>query len=213
MKLVLLGGGGHCSDVLGLLEDLSRLGKIDLPEIAIGDDCWGENIHRFENRNIKLIDGIDNAISWGSHFIATVGYPSMRKMITEKALLEGLQPFEAIIHPTVNINLERVYVNEGSIMLGMCSVSPLVRIGKHCYISYGSLIGHDTVIGDFSSLMPGVRISGDVRIGTNVLIGTGAIVLEKLNVGDNVKIGAGAVVTKDVISNTTVVGVPAKERV
>lgn len=212
MKLVLLGGGGHASDVLGLLEDLNRLLGKSLPEIAIGDDYW-ENRSRFENRNVKLIHGIDNAISWGSHFIATAGYPSPRRLIAERAIQAGLHAFEAIVHPTANLNLERVRIKEGSIMLGMCSVSPLATIGEHCYISHGTLIGHDTVIGDFSTLMPGVSISGDVRIGTGVLVGAGAIVLEKLTVGDNARIGAGAVVTKDVKAGTTVTGIPAKARV
>ncbi|MBE9029531.1 hypothetical protein IQ266_07110 [filamentous cyanobacterium LEGE 11480] len=52
-----------------------------------------------------------------------------------------------------------------------------------------------------------------IYIGNNVLIGAGAVIVspenQGLSIGDNVKIGANAVVTKDVPSDTTVVGVPA----
>ena len=47
-------------------------------------------------------------------------------------------------------------------------------------------------------------------IGDNCFIGPGAKIFGKINIGDNVAIGANAVVNKDVPSNVTVAGVPAK---
>ena len=47
-------------------------------------------------------------------------------------------------------------------------------------------------------------------LGNNVLVGAGAKVLGSITIGNNVKIGAGSVVVKDVPSDTTVVGIPAK---
>ena len=41
-------------------------------------------------------------------------------------------------------------------------------------------------------------------------VGVGAIIIGNVHIGDNVNIGAGAVVVKDVPSNTTVVGQPAR---
>lgn len=47
-----------------------------------------------------------------------------------------------------------------------------------------------------------------VYIGNNVFIGTGTIILPGVTIGDNVIVGAGSVVTKDVPSNSVVVGNP-----
>jgi len=47
-------------------------------------------------------------------------------------------------------------------------------------------------------------------LGSNVFIGAGAKIVGGVTVGDNVRIGANAVVTKDVPSNCTAVGVPAR---
>lgn len=47
-------------------------------------------------------------------------------------------------------------------------------------------------------------------LGNNIFIGAGAKVIGGISIGDNVKIGANAVVVKDVPSNVTVVGIPAK---
>lgn len=48
------------------------------------------------------------------------------------------------------------------------------------------------------------------RIGDNVVLGAHCIVIGSINIGDNVVIGAGSVVVKDVPSNCTVVGNPAR---
>jgi serine O-acetyltransferase len=48
-------------------------------------------------------------------------------------------------------------------------------------------------------------------IGNNVIIGSGAQILGSITVGDYARIGANSVVSKDVPSNVTVAGVPARE--
>jgi serine O-acetyltransferase len=65
-----------------------------------------------------------------------------------------------------------------------------------------SLIGSNTI---------GMRNTWAFPIlGNNVFMGAGARVLGEIVIGDNVTIGANAVVIKDVPSNCTAVGVPAK---
>ena len=48
-------------------------------------------------------------------------------------------------------------------------------------------------------------------IGNNVIIGSGAQILGPITIGDYARIGANSVVSKDVPSNVTVAGVPARE--
>ncbi len=47
-------------------------------------------------------------------------------------------------------------------------------------------------------------------LGNNVMIGSGAKILGPIKIGNNVKIGANSVVLKDIIDNTTVVGIPRR---
>jgi serine acetyltransferase len=49
-----------------------------------------------------------------------------------------------------------------------------------------------------------------VSIGENCFIGFGAVIMPGVKIGDNVVVGAGSIVTKDVPSDSVVVGVPAK---
>lgn len=82
-------------------------------------------------------------------------------------------------------------------------------------IGDGSLIGHKTVLATLNhGLAPEDRGSlypAPIIIGKNVWIGASATVLPGVTIGDNAIIASGAVVTKNVLPNTVVAGVPAKE--
>ena len=65
-------------------------------------------------------------------------------------------------------------------------------------------------MGDFSSIMPHVSISGNVIIGQETLIGAGASILQGKSVGARSIVGMGSVVIDDVPEERTVVGNPAR---
>lgn len=99
-------------------------------------------------------------------------------------------------------------------------IHPGATIGKNFFIDHGigTVIGETTIIGNNVTIFHNVTLGGigsekgkrHPTIGNNVLIGTGASILGNITIGDNVKIGANAVVLKDIKSNVTAVGIPAK---
>lgn len=98
-------------------------------------------------------------------------------------------------------------------------VSYQTKIGDNCTFLYGGIgcvIGKDTVIGNHviigTNVLTGGRSNkpGMPKIGDNVYIATGAKLLGDITIGSNVIIGANAVVIKDIPSNCSVGGVPAK---
>jgi len=56
------------------------------------------------------------------------------------------------------------------------------------------------------------HLSGHVVLRSGSYIGAGSIVKERTEIGENSMVGAGAVVIQDVPPNTTVIGIPAKEK-
>lgn len=85
-----------------------------------------------------------------------------------------------------------------------------VVVGDHALINAGATIGHDTVVEDYGTVSPGVRIAGRCRVGAGAFIGIGAIVTQGVRIGEGAVIGAGAVVLHDVNPFEVHVGVPAR---
>ncbi len=80
-----------------------------------------------------------------------------------------------------------------------------VKIDNLCHIA------HNAIVGQGSAIIAHTTICGSVTIGKDVWIGPNSVIRDTLQIGDNAFIGMGSVVTKDVLINSTVFGVPAKD--
>ncbi len=99
-------------------------------------------------------------------------------------------------------------------------IHPGAKIGKGLFIDHGMgvVIGETAEIGDHVTIYHGATLGGTGKhkgkrhptVGNNVIIGAGAKVLGPIYLGDNVKVGANSVVLKDVPTNSTAVGIPAR---
>ena len=115
--------------------------------------------------------------------------------------------------------IARIISNFSRFFTGI-EIHPAVKIGKNLFIDHGMgiVIGETTIIGDNVSIYQGVTLGGTKwekkkrhpTVNDNVIIGAGAKVLGPNSVGKNSKIGANSVVTKNVPSNITVIGIPAR---
>ena len=121
----------------------------------------------------------------------------------------------------------RMIMYFGRIFTGI-EIHPAAKIGNNFFMDHGIgiVIGETAEIGENVTIYQGVTLGGIMpsieseaqrnqkrhpTIGNNVIIGSGAQILGAINVGDNARIGANSVVSKDVPSNVTVAGIPARE--
>ncbi|HEX2925841.1 MAG TPA: acetyltransferase [Ruminiclostridium sp.] len=139
--------------------------------------------------------------------ICAIGNPRAKHTIIKKISGYGLN-FANLIHQDTKVS-KFVEMGYGNVICCNSFISVNIKIGNHVSINPGCGIGHDVVIGDYSSLYWNVTVSGNVNIGDGCEIGSKADIIPKRSIGNWSVIGAGAVVTKDIPDNCTAVGVPA----
>jgi sugar O-acyltransferase (sialic acid O-acetyltransferase NeuD family) len=117
--------------------------------------------------------------------------------------------FPVLIHPSALVDPSAV-LGAGTVISPHCVVSVDTDLGICNFLNVGTQVGHDSVLGDFCSVMPHADISGNVTVGARTLIGVGAKILQGLSIGSDVTVGIGSTVLNDVPSECTVMGYPAR---
>lgn len=211
MKKLILFGASHFSDeVVQMFRDINTYNKSQIWEIKgfLDDDV--SKIGTQQNGVVVLgtKEWVENNDISDFYFVCCIGNPRAKaKVITY--LKERGAKFASGIHPSV-IMSDLSKVGEGTVITAGNILTTNINVKNHIIINLACTVGHFTVIGDYCTINPGVNISGDVIVGEGVLLGTNATILEKIKIGDHSIIGAGAMVNKDVPSNVTAVGIPAR---
>jgi sugar O-acyltransferase (sialic acid O-acetyltransferase NeuD family) len=210
VKIAVYGAGGFGREVAWMIEQSTNaykrydlLGFID-DNTATGGSLYGSPVF--------TLNQIAQQFPKASVVIA-VGNPQARERMARKVSEAGLR-IETLIHESV-IRSPYIEIGSGSILCGGCVLTTDIVIGQHVQMNLNSTLGHDTVIGDFSTIGPGVNIAGFVRIGKRVFIGAGVVIINgsvdrPLEIGDDAVIGAGSCVIKSLPPNAKVFGNPAR---
>lgn len=144
----------------------------------------------------------------GQYFIIPTFRHDLRKKWMQMADSLEMEPFN-IIHNDSYIS-KTVKIGKGC-FIGQCNIiESEVVIGDFFICGYQNRIGHDSIIGDFCHVYVGANIGGFNKIGNDVSICSSSCTKENVIIGDNSIIGLGSTVFRDVPSNYTTIGNPAK---
>lgn len=143
--------------------------------------------------------------------VVAIGNPKVKAKV-----VQALQKFDHLNYPV--LLHERSHIQDpASIKLGggsiICAGTILttgISLGEHVLLNLNVTVGHDTRIGNCSSIMPGVNLAGNVELGNEVMVGSGATIINNMKVGNSSIVGAGSVVNHDVPPASTAAGVPAR---
>lgn len=203
--IVIIGAGGFGREVAWLIEDINKENK-EWNFLGFVDD--NEEIQGKEINGYKVVGNIEWLKNQELYVVNAIGDPIIKKKVMER--LQGSKnKYPVLIHPSV-IYSDKVTFGEGSIICAGNIITVNIEIGKHVIINLDCTIGHDAKIGDYSTILPSVNVSGNVDIEECVSVGTGSAIIQGIKIGNNTIVGAGAVVVKDLPANCTAVGSPAK---
>ncbi|WP_448585442.1 acetyltransferase [Thermaurantiacus sp.] len=146
-------------------------------------------------------------------FTVCVGDAELRARLHARYEMAGAVPV-SLVAPQAFVD-PAARIGPGSILCPFAMVTNRTAVGRGYIGNVHSYLAHDCEVGDFVTLAPGARVSGNVRIGDRTMIGAGALVRQgqpgrPLRIGQGVTVGMGAVVLDDVEDGVTVVGNPAR---
>jgi sugar O-acyltransferase (sialic acid O-acetyltransferase NeuD family) len=209
--VVIYAAGGFGREVAWLVESCSDASE-EYVVACFADD--NASVHSLKLNDVPVM-GLEEAYRRfpNAVMIGAVGSPEIRQQVMEKSASVGFS-FGTFIHPRVERS-RWLDVGIGTVICAGSILTTNINLGKHVQINLDCTIGHDVVMGDYTTLAPGVHVSGWVHFGQRVYVGTGAVIINgtkenPISIGDDAVIGAGACVARSVPEGVTVVGVPAR---
>lgn len=206
--IAIYGAGGFGREVVCLIDAINK----DSPTwnlIGFFDD----NIIKGTIINdIPVLGGEEDISNWNKdlYLVLAIGSPEIKKSIFMKISNPKIF-YPTLIHPSVLLgNRKFIEIGKGCIVCAGVIFTVNIKVGDFVIFNLDCTVGHDSVIGNYSSFMPTVNVSGEVTVGEEVYVGTGVKIINHLSIGEKVIIGAGAVVAKSLPSCCTAVGIPAK---
>lgn len=200
-KVVICGGGKHCSvvldvllacgeyEIVGILDD----GKDPILGIpVIGNDSLLPELYAQGVRKL---------------FVA-IGSNRIRQKVAEYAEGLGYTLINAI-SPKANVS-SWAKLGRGILINHGAAVNALACIEDGCIINTNASVDHHCRIHAYSHVCPGVHIAGSCDVGMRCFIGTGSNVIDGVTIGADTTVGAGAAVVRPLPENCTAVGVPAR---
>jgi len=205
-EIVVVGAGGFGREVIEIFKDHNKRKK---QWKILGFIDENKKLHKKIINNFQVLGGLkwlkeNNNVGC----VCAVGNPKTKKKIVEKLKSFDVKFFNAI-HPSA-IMSEFIELGDGVIICAGTILTTNIKIGNHVIINLNCTIGHDTVIEDYCSIMPTVKINGNDHFSQGVYVGTGATFIHELKIGAWSTIGAGSVVINDIPENVIAVGIPSK---
>ena len=205
--LVIIGTGGFAREVYWHAHDAVGYGSAwDIKGFLDGDMRLAE-----EEYQKLMLPVLGDVRSYVIHpddvFLCAIGSPQVKEKLVQGIQKRGGEFINvihrsAIVHPTVKIGV-------GNILCPLVHILDHAAVGNFVTFNGRSGVGHDAVIGDYSSLMSAVDITGYVRVGQRTFWGSGARAVPHSRIDDDATIGIASVVFRHVRAGMKVFGNPA----
>lgn len=199
-KLIIIGAGGYAKSVID---------SIDYSKYKVSgfiDEVSNKKQHLGINIIGKSLSDINNKEQY-VYFIA-IGDNSNRKKWYDRIKEEKLRLINVIDKNAIISS--RATIGTGCFFGKLAVVNSNAIIGDNVIINTRALVEHGCNIENHANISTNTVVNGDVKVGEGSFVGSSSVTIGQLNIGEWSTIGAGSVVIRNVLENTTVVGIPAR---
>lgn len=135
--------------------------------------------------------------------------PEIKSALVARLMKNPHLCFPAVVHPQAYVS-PRAHLGQGTVVQWGCWISTSVELGDFSFVNVACRIGHDVSVGKYASLMASVDLGGRDQVGDGCYFGTKSTVVPGVRIGRNVRIGAASLVVQNIADSLTVMGNPAR---
>jgi sugar O-acyltransferase (sialic acid O-acetyltransferase NeuD family) len=141
-------------------------------------------------------------------YVFAIGTNKVRKQLAVRLEAAGHAAI-ALVDPRANVS-RSAEIGPGAYVGAGAFVGPQVKVGRHVIVNLGSSVAHDAVLGDWSQVCPGARVSGFGVLGEGAFMGSNAVLGPHGVMGAWARLGAASFASRAVTAGSLAVGVPAR---
>ncbi len=191
VKLLLIGGGGHCAACIDVIEQQSKFTIVGV----VDNDSGKNNVLGYP------ILGADSDLpslrTKFDHVLITVGQiKSPEPRIKLFDLAKSLEfKFPVILSPRAYVS-RHASVAEGTIIMHDALVNAAAIIGSNCIINSKALIEHNAIVENNCHISTGAVVNGGATIRCGSFVGSNAVTKESVRTKEFDFIKAGSLFSK-----------------
>jgi len=188
LKIILVGGGGHCESVIDVIE---QQGKYSVKGVLDKTKKVGEKVLSYDV--IGHDDDIESLVSPTTFFLLTVGQiksASVRRKLSEKLNLFNAK-LATVISPRAYVSVHST-ISAGTVIMHDVIVNAGARVGEHCILNTKSIIEHGARVGSFCHISTGAIINGDCVLHSDSFVGSNATLSHSVELPKESVIAAGS---------------------
>ena len=171
-------------------DDTEKQGKEIFGYPVIGSVSW-------------ILDKVDYEVIIG------IAFPSIKRKVLDSISINKQLTFPALVAKNAWVSNGSL-IGKGTIIYPGCAINYGTKIGDFIVMNMNCSIGHNCVIGNYTSLAPGVHFAGYTIVDDLVDIGIGVSTKQNVKISYQSVIGGQSMIIHDIPPFSKVVGVPGR---